>query len=304
MALRDLVVKFSGGRVPSRVYLNGISLGGRIAILGLREFPSQFSGSLAQCPAGQETNDVRVAIAAAAELITGVRPRPATIQDDLARMRDVLGTPSELTEKGRQLASIQIELTGGPRPFAMEGLMSRFFDNIRFGVTNAPDAIVRAGTNVDTTYSIADGLGLTAATLNGLVPRKPPEGLLRSRSGPFRETLPFDGNLSRPLLTLQGTGDLQVPVSQQQAFKRAAVRAGKESLLVQRLMRIPGHCDFSETEQVRAFDDLVTWVRAGVRPEGDDVMGNLSNAGLRFTDPKRAGDPGTVTLRLPSRSTR
>ena len=159
-------MKFSGGRAPSRVFLTGVSLGGRIVILGLREFPSQFSGGLAQCPAGQETNDVRVAIAAAAEYITGVRPTPATIQDDLARMRTILGTAPDYTEKGRQLASIQIEITGGSRPFAMEGLVSRFLDNIRFGVTNNPDAIVRAGTNVDTKYSIADGLGLTAAVLN------------------------------------------------------------------------------------------------------------------------------------------
>ncbi len=294
MALRDLFVKFNAGKAPSRTYLTGVSLGGRVTTLGLREFPSAFAGGLAQCPAGQETNDVRVAIVAAAELITRIHPTEATIQHDLTRMQQILGRSPDYTEKGRQLASIQIEMTGGPRPFAMEGLVSRFLDNIRFGVTNTPDAIVRGATNLQTRYRIADGLGLTSAELNLRVRRKPAEAGLRSRGGPFRETAPFDGQLTRPLLTIQGTGDLQVPVSQQQAFKRAAIRAGTEDFLVQRLMRIPGHCQFSDAEQIRAFDDLVTWVRTGLRPDGDEVFGNLTNAGLKFTDPKRPGDPGIL----------
>jgi hypothetical protein len=49
---------------------------------------------------------------------------------------------------------------------------------------------------------------------------------------------------------------------------------------------------FSPQEQARAFDDLATWVRQRTRPEGDDVMGDLSNAGLKFTLPVRFGDPG------------
>ena len=44
----------------------------------------------------------------------------------------------------------------------------------------------------------------------------------------------------------------------------------------QRMMRIPGHCGFSRSEQTRAFDDLVTWVRGGTRPDGDDVLADVS----------------------------
>jgi fermentation-respiration switch protein FrsA (DUF1100 family) len=284
------------GRTPKRIYLTGVSLGGRVVVLGLREFPEIFAGGLAQCAVGQETQDVRVAIAAAAEYITGVHPTPQTLQRDLSQMQQVLGRSPDYTDKGRQLASIQIELTGGPRPFALEGLVSRFIDNIRFGLTNTPDTVVRAATNVDVRYSIADGLGLSAADLNQRVPRLPAGRQLRKRDGAYLETAPFDGRLSRPLLMIHGTGDLQVPVSQQQAFKREVVKAGREQWLVQRLMRIPGHCGFSRAEQARAFDDLVTWVRSGQRPDGDEVLGDLSNAGLKFTDPKRPGDPGTRNL--------
>ena len=56
------------------------------------------------------------------------------------------------------------------------------------------------------------------------------------------------------------------------------------------------HCQFSEQEQVQAFDDLVTWVRTAKRPDGDDVMADLRDAGRRFTNPLRPGDPGTLRI--------
>jgi hypothetical protein len=65
---------------------------------------------------------------------------------------------------------------------------------------------------------------------------------------------------------------------------------------VQRIYRIAGHCGFSVAEQVRAFDDLVKWVREGAKPAGDDVMGDLSNAGQMFTEPRREHDPGTIRV--------
>ena len=87
--------------------------------------------------------------------------------------------------------------------------------------------------------------------------------------------------------------DLYVPVSLERSLKRAVDDAGKSQLLVQRIMRIAGHSGFSQSEQIRAFDDLAGWARRGPRPEGDDVLGDLNDAGLKFTDPIRPGDPGT-----------
>jgi hypothetical protein len=86
--------------------------------------------------------------------------------------------------------------------------------------------------------------------------------------GPYDETIPFDGRLERPLMTLHGTGDLYVPISLQRVLKHAVDAAGKSPLLVQRIMRIAGHCGFSQSEEVRAFDDLAVWVRLGRRPGG------------------------------------
>jgi hypothetical protein len=65
---------------------------------------------------------------------------------------------------------------------------------------------------------------------------------------------------------------------------------------VQRVYRIGAHCQFSQQEMTKAFDALVTWVRGGTKPDGDSVDGDLSNAGMKFTDPLRPGDPGGVRV--------
>ncbi len=140
MALRDLFVEANRGRAPERVYLAGRSLGGRATILGMQEFPDAFAGGLAMCAAGQETNDLRVAFRAAAELISGIRVSESTIEQDLQRMQEVLGAAPNYTVKGRQLASVQVTMTGGSRPFALEGLALYFINSVGRGTSSAPGA--------------------------------------------------------------------------------------------------------------------------------------------------------------------
>src|SRR5262245_13270150 len=122
MALTDLFTKSNGGAAPRRVYLTGTSMGGHVTVLGLHEFPEAFAGGLASCPAGPELFDFFTAVGAAAEVITGVQFTEATLANDLTKMGEVLGKAPDYTDKGRQLASIQIHISGGPRPFAVEGL--------------------------------------------------------------------------------------------------------------------------------------------------------------------------------------
>src|SRR3954449_11561683 len=121
MALTDLVTRFNGGRAAQRVFLTGTSMGGHVTLLGMHEFPTSFAGGLAMCPAGPELFDFFAATAAAAEVITGVRVTLDTTPADLARMNERLGKPPNYTDEGRQLASVEIHISGGPRPFAMEG---------------------------------------------------------------------------------------------------------------------------------------------------------------------------------------
>jgi len=299
MALADLFKQTNGGRAPQRTYLTGESMGGHVTLLGLQEFPTTFDGGLAMCPAGPELFDYFAAMSAAAEVVTGLEFHADTIPQDAAKMAELLGKPPEYTEKGRQLASIQVQMSGGPRPFAAEGLAPRFLANM----ATSPAALVGSTTPtnraIDTAhlkYSIEDGLGLSAEALGSRVRRKTGDAEMRGANAPYEEVAQFDGKIERPLVTMHGTGDLYVPIFLEQTLKRTVAAAGAERLLVQRVYRIGAHCQFSQPEMIKAFDDLVKWVRQGTRPEGDEVFGDLSNAGMKFTEPLRPGDPGGVRV--------
>ena len=290
-ALADLVAK-TGGRSPTRTYLTGVSMGGHVTLLGMQEFPTRFAAGLAMCPAGPGEMDFLVAVHAASEAVSGIAVNNTNREADLARLAEIYGTPPAYTEKGRQLASIQVETSGGARPFAVDGLVTRFIENVSAGArVEMREEWSRVATNVHVTYAIDEALGLTATALNARVRRKAIDS--GARTAPtYDEVAPFDGRFERPVMTLHGTGDLFVPISLERNLKQAVDAAGRQQLLVQRIIRTPGHCGFSRQEQVQALDDVVKWVREDVRPQGDDVMADLRDAGRTFTNPIRPGDPG------------
>ncbi len=295
VALVDLFTKFNGGRAPNRTYLTGHSMGGHVTLLGMQEYPTRFAGGLAMCPAGPGLFDYFAAVGGAAEVITGVTFTEDGMRDELSQMQAALGDPPDYTARGRQLASVEIQISGGTRPFAMEGLQSRFFGNIS-GAALA-GSTTPSNRAVDTTgvaYAVGDGLGITAATLNAKARRATADPAVRNPNGPYEEIVPFDGQIARPLITMHGTGDLFVPIFLERTLKDAVHAAGHDDLLVQRIYRIAGHCQFSDAEMTQSFDDLVAWVTAGSRPAGDDVSADLRDAGRQFTTPLREGDPGTT----------
>ena len=83
-----------------------------------------------------------------------------------------------------------------------------------------------------------------------------------------------------------------MPISLEVEYRRKAVAAGRGDLLVQRAIRAPGRCQFSDAELTTAWSDLAAWVRDGKKPAGDDLLGDLANIGRTFTNPLRPGDPG------------
>jgi hypothetical protein len=181
----------------------------------------------------------------------------------------------------------------------MEGLAAggRFAGNINPGaLAGSTTPSSRAVMTTQIQYSIDEGLGLAASALNTRARRKALDREIRNPMGPYDELVPFDGRLERPTLTMHGTGDLFVPIFLEQTLKKAVVAAGKASLLRQRIYRIPGHCGFSQAEMIKSFDDLVRWVREGAAPAGDEVLGDLTNAGMQFTDPLRPTDPGGLRV--------
>ena len=240
MALTDLFTKTNGGRAPQRVYLTGTSMGGHVTLLGMHEFPTSFAGGLAMCPAGPELFDYFAAVSAAAEVVTGVQFKPDTLQQDAAAMAEMLGKPPDYTDKGRQLASVEIQISGGARPFAMEGLTSRFVANLGTSQGALVGSTTPTNRAVETThikYAIDEGLGLTADAINSKARRKTGDPAMRNPNGPYEEIVPFDGKIERPVITMHGTGDLFVPIFLEQTLKRAVEASGKGQLLTQRVYR-------------------------------------------------------------------
>jgi fermentation-respiration switch protein FrsA (DUF1100 family) len=126
---------------------------------------------------------------------------------------------------------------------------------------------------------------VTAAQLNASVRRIPANARERAR-------FTFTGKLGAPMLTIQDTGDLFVPLLNAREYGRLAASAGAEHLLVQRAIRRFLHCDFTQSERDRAFNDLVEWVKSGRKPRGDDLSGSLADVGREWTSPLRPDDPG------------
>lgn len=288
--------------VPKKTYLVGASMGGNVVALALEHQQGQYDGALSLCGAlgGITQIDYLVSWVAAAELTSGVHFPIGEAGANLAGvfLQDVpreLGAPTAPTAKGKQFASIILNLTGGPRPFFAEGFNEQY--TVNFGLAlldpERKSLVNKAATNDGATYHIDSGLGLTDEQINTAVRRYESDPASRNADA-HPDMVPTTGNISVPLLTLHGTGDLFVPISQEQYYKQQVAKAGKSDLLVQRAIRSGGHCKFSEQELTTAFEDLVSWVRNGTKPKGDDISGDLANAGLQFTNPIRPGDPGGV----------
>lgn len=286
---------------PARSYLVGASMGGNVVTLSLEHFSNEYDGALAVCGAvaGESQIDFLTSWVALAEFTSGVKIPIGEGSKDigailLQQLPKALGSPDAPTERGRQFASAVRMLTGGPRPFFAEGFKDQYVLNFGLALLDPDRKLTSsaAATNTDVNYTIEAGLGLTGAQLNAGIRRFKADASARDAQA-HPDAVPTSGKISRPLLTLHGTGDLFVPISQEQLYRQRVDAAGKGELLVQRAIRSGGHCKFSAEELTAAFTDLVGWVKDGKKPKGDDLNGDLSDIGKQFTSPLRPGDPGT-----------
>lgn len=91
-----------------------------------------------------------------------------------------------------------------------------------------------------------------------------------------------NGEFDIPVVTAHTLGDLFVPVSMQQIYRRRAEENGNGDLLVQRAVRAPGHCDFTLAEFENTFDAMIKWERDGTKPDGDDFLNPATVADSNF----------------------
>jgi pimeloyl-ACP methyl ester carboxylesterase len=299
--LRDVVAEKLGA--PKHSYLYGQSMGGNVVTVSLETYPTAYDGALAECGSlsGQGIVDYFLSWGALGGYFSGVDLTSQTTDvGKLAgslknKVAPALGPAANLTPKGQEFASAVEHLTGGPRPYFREGFGANYLFNfvLLLNVVAVPGAANAVAQNTDTQYAIGDGFAVSSDQLNREIARVQANPAYQDRAQ-YPEFGAPTGKIQRPLLTLHGTGDLFVPITMEQIYRRAVDAAGAGDLLVQRAVRRGGHCAFTEAERERAFEDMVSWVQQGKKPAGEDLLRDLTDAGRAFTSPLGDDDPGGI----------
>ncbi|HYC43387.1 MAG TPA: alpha/beta hydrolase [Noviherbaspirillum sp.] len=315
---------------PSRIYIVGASMGGHVAAAAVeRETLDtainkvRYNGALPMCANVGDTDLFGYATAyqLAAQFLAGV-PATSFPVTDFASKEDRIKRelwrifPAVPTDQGRKLMAAFVSLTGGPRPIAEDSFrLKPMQDPVwrRFGDDGTIDGILNKNI-ADTTGVVyqLDGdpaLSPEEQTMNATILRvAPAPDANPRRSDGLRWVPKVNGQFDVPVVTLAGLGDLFVPFSMQQIYKRRAVASNSDRWLVQRAIRTPGHCDFTIAEQVEAFQAMVNWDLTGAKPGGDEVLDpatvGSANYGCAFTRNSTGSDDpdvlGPVRRLLPS----
>jgi hypothetical protein len=315
--LLDLFRRVTGQR-PHRVLITGPSMGGHVTAVAIEHFRRTFAGAMPVCGVLGDTalfdyyTDANVTAAALTGTpITFPLQPPADFaqtyeQQVLAELPQlgsgfVAGTPPTFTPLGLQWGAAVEQRSGGTRPGFGSALA--FWNSFSFpplvripflfglypGLSGGTIGVA-PGNVVDnrrTVYQL-DGdprLSDEERRLNATVLR------VAATAAPSQDLsgIPaVTGDPRIPVLSLHGLGDLFVPFSMEQAYAWRTLLHGQRGLFVSRAIRSTGHCDFTQAELQRGFDDLVRWVRTGRRPAGDPVLHRRLVArptfGCRFTD--------------------
>ncbi|MFG2102752.1 hypothetical protein ACGFJ5_19365 [Micromonospora echinaurantiaca] len=313
LSTKDLATHF--GRLverPHRTYLAGVSMGGYIIARSLEQYPGFYDGALPMCGVlGDQTLlDFFLDYNLVAQALAGVRayPTPADyLTNAVPRIQLALGLagltptgPDTTNDLGKQLRAITVNRSGGPRPGADASFAVWKDFLFAISTTSGGDSPAerpgQLATNLFTRYAPN-----SPVDVNATVQRVAPENLRQRLSPTLTEVPRIAGRPTAPVVSLHDLGDLFVPFSMEQAYARDVAKHGRSRLVVQRAIRAAQHCEFTPAEAGAAWDDLVSWVRHGKRPAGDDVTDPAVVAGpdygCRFSD-RAAYAAGVGTRRL------
>lgn len=202
--------------------------------------------------------------------------------------------PLGLTAQGEKLRELTRQISGGNRPLFDQAFP--FWTAFLFGFAGADGTVdgIVSGNIYDNRRRVyqLDGdpaLNFDEQVLNDTIIRiRKDRGVNRKRFLKLQRIPEITGRINVPVISLHTTGDLFVPFSMQQIYARDVARHHRSELLVTRATRAIGHCEFTASELIRLFDDLVLWVNDGVRPIGDDVLDTDNVAdpffGCQFTE--------------------
>ncbi|HET9081277.1 MAG TPA: hypothetical protein VFO01_12285 [Trebonia sp.] len=233
----------------------------------------------------------------------GITPNPATGGQTFA---------TNLTKTGTLWAGTVEQLSGGTRPGFASAIS--YWNSFGFApLTKVPFLFglypgLNGGTLGFANGSVA-GNENTFYTFSGQPLRKLPQEIALNRTVlrvPVTATSSADalspaelpaihGDPGIPVLSVHGIGDLFVPLSMDQQYDAMMVAHGQGGLFVDRAIREVSHCGYTTSELSSAFSALVSWIRTGQRPAGDNILNPKAVAsplfGCRFTDPAPGAHP-------------
>ena len=304
-----LVKRFNGlvGK-PEKVYMTGASMGGHITAVSIEQYGNTYDAALPICGVLGDYAQFDYFLdfnAAAQQLGTGSSAFPVgdpalyigvTVPAIKAGLEAAPGAwPFVLNADGENLKSLTELRSGGERPNFDEawGFWNFFAGDFLFELGLGDGTLPRApGVGVDNIgviYQFDTDPDQTDAEddLNDGIVRVSADPQARNPNG-LSQVPVISGDIQIPVLTLHNLGDLFVPVLNEVEYAKRVAANGKSDLLVQRAIRGVGHCEFTPIELSTAFLDLVTWVEAGIKPEGDDWLTPATVAdpgfGCLFTD--------------------
>lgn len=298
---------------PAKTYIIGTSMGGHIAAAAVdaeavetANSKVRYNGAVPMCGVLGDTElfNYLGASQVAAQQLAGM---PATSwpvsnwADILPKVNGALFTkfPTATTAQGDKYKEIVKQLTGGERPMFNEGFAGSRNATVwdTFGRDGSINGILnREGVNTtQIVYQLDNNPALTPEeqSFNQAAYRvkDDPEANRLRRDG-LRWVPKTNARISVPVVTIHTLGDLYVPFSMEQIYKRRAIAQGTDKWLVQRAIRGVNHCDFTEQEQTQAFDAMVTWEQKGVKPEGDEILDAATIAkadyGCKFSSTSRS----------------
>jgi pimeloyl-ACP methyl ester carboxylesterase len=289
---------------PTRRYLIGHSMGGHITGVASEQYRNVYDGALPMCGVmgDAELFDYFLDFQLVAQALAGIDayPYPSNYQSAVVpQIKLALGAsyPTVLNAQGLKLRAVTEQISGGTRPgflFAFTFVWGNFLfqQSISDTVGVAPGRVMG---NIDTVYQMDSDPALSTdeQALNLVVERVAADPQANHPNG-LANIPRVNGTITIPTVSMHTLGDLFVPFSMEQIYKRRADENGASGLLVQRAYRDVGHCGFNVPEQEQAFVDLAAWVKGGVKPSGDDVITPAVVAsptyGCHFTlGPPRAG---------------
>lgn len=297
---------------PTKTYIIGTSMGGHIAAAAVDHEAQdtaknkvRYHGAVPMCGVLGDTELYNYfgASQIAAQQLAG---RPATTwpvanwNDLLPQVRGALFTtfPSATTPLGDRYKEIVKNLTGGERPMFNEGFAGSMNATVwgTFGRDGTINGILNKD-GYDTTgvvYQFDNNAAVSAEeqafNTAAFRLRADPEANRLRRDG-IRWFPKTNARIDVPVVTIHTLGDVYVPFSMEQIYKRRANALGTDKWLVQRAIRGVSHCDFTQDEQTQAFDAMIDWEQKGIKPEGDEVLDAATVAnpayGCKFSSPSR-----------------